>query len=66
MHFIYGIANGSAREAIHKWSAIQIIPRRLVETETVKKNTNNSGRLSTVSTPQVKETVLNEIEEHPG
>lgn len=77
MHFIYGFANGNAREArrlymerypnrmIPDQRVFSDIHRRLVETGTVKKNTNDAGRPRTVRTPQIEEAVLNEIEEDP-
>lgn len=77
MHFIYGLANGNAREARRLYMERypnRIIPdhrifsnihRRLVETGTFNKNSNDAGRPRTVRTPQIEEAVLNEIEEHP-
>lgn len=77
MHFIYGLANGNAREArrlymerypnrmIPDHRIFSNIHRRLGETGTFKKNTNDAGKPRTVRTPQIEEIVLNEIDRHP-
>lgn len=77
MHFIYGLANGNAREArrlymerypnrlIPNHRMFPNIHRRLVETGTFNKNINDAGRPRTVRTPQIEEAVLNEVNEHP-
>lgn len=78
MHFMYGLANGNAREArrlymerypnrvIPNQRIFSNIHRRLVETGCVNKKSFDGGRPRTVRTPQIEEAVLNEIEEHPS
>lgn len=77
MHFMYGLANGNAKEArrlyierfpnriIPDHRIFSTIHRRLVETGSVGKISSDVGRPRNVRTPQIEEAVLNEIEEHP-
>lgn len=76
MHFIYGLANGNAREALRIYAERypnRVIPhhsmftrlhQRLSETGSFKKLTAENGHPRTV-TPQIEEQVLNEFEEDP-
>lgn len=75
MHFIYGLANGNAREAMRIYAERypnRVIPHhsmftrlhnRLGETDSFKKLTTQNARPQTV-TPEMEEQVLNEIEEN--
>lgn len=77
MHFIYGLANGNAREAQRRYIERypnRLIPdprtftnihRRLMETGSFHNKNVDAGRPRAVRTPQIEEAVLNELNEHP-
>lgn len=77
MHFIYGLANGNALEAMriyHERYPNRVCPdsrtftnihRRLSEYGSFKHNTSE-GRPRTVRTPEVEEAVLHAVEENPA
>lgn len=77
MHFMYGLANGNAREArrlymerypnrvIPNHRMFSDIHRRLSEAGSFSTKRINAGRPRSVRTPQLEEAVMNEIEQHP-
>ncbi|KAB7494155.1 Nucleosome-remodeling factor subunit [Armadillidium nasatum] len=77
MHFVYGRANGNSLAAMRLYEEMypnRVIPhhtmfarlhQRLGETGSFKKLTNGNGRPRTVSTPDVEEQVLQELEDSP-
>src|SRR5678816_4419632 len=77
MHFVYGRTNGNSLAAMRLYEEMypnRVIPhhtmfarlhQRLREKGSFKKPTNGNGRPRTVSTPDVEEPVLQELEDSP-
>src|SRR5678816_1016760 len=77
MHFVYGRTNGNSLADMRLYEEMylnRVIPhhtmfarlhQRLRETGSFKKLTNGKGRPRTVSTPDVEEQVLQELEDSP-
>lgn len=78
MHFVYGLADGNAREARRIYQERfpnRVLPaaatftnvhRRLAETGSFKGAHDVPGRPRTARTPELEEAVLNAVEEDPG
>ncbi|RLU17257.1 hypothetical protein DMN91_011326 [Ooceraea biroi] len=77
MHFVYGLANGNARQArriyndrypnrhVPHVSTFIRIHQRLMETGSFARKTNDIPGRPRTKTPALEEAVLNEIEHHP-
>lgn len=78
MHFVYGLADGNAREARRIYQERypnRVLPaaktftnlhRRLAETGSFMRTRDIPGRPRTARTPELEEAVLNAIDENPG
>jgi len=78
MHFMYGCANGNALQArrlyaenfpnreIPSTRMFTKLHQRLWDTGMFRKNAGDTGRLRSISTPEVEEEILARVQENPG